>query len=187
MTSPRHRQLRALLDAYVPSTALEAQHVAGVLDVLSHPDAFERHHFEPGHVTASAFVVHPERDALALVEHAKLAMWLQPGGHVEPGDTDILAAARREVTEETGLGQILSMGVVDVDVHVFPRRDDQPQHLHLDVRHAFLSLTSILDVSDESTAARWADFTDVVTMDESLARPARRLLAMSAAGTLRHH
>lgn len=187
MTSPRHAHLLSLLADYEPTTDLEREHVGAVTNVLSHPNAFERSHFDPGHVTASAFVVHPERDALVLVEHGKLEMWLQPGGHVERDDIDILAAARREVGEETGLEQILTLGVIDVDVHVFPRRDGQPRHLHLDVRHGFLAETSTLHVSDESTGVRWFEFEQVSSMHESLARPARRLTTMAAAGTLRHH
>ncbi|MFB6076636.1 MAG: NUDIX hydrolase [Candidatus Nanohaloarchaea archaeon] len=37
-----------------------------------------------------------------LVNHTKLGMWLQPGGHVEPGETPD-ETARRETLEETGI------------------------------------------------------------------------------------
>lgn len=50
--------------------------------------------------TASAFIV--DNDRVLLMKHAKLGMWLQPGGHVEeremPHET-----ARREAREETGV------------------------------------------------------------------------------------
>lgn len=49
--------------------------------------------------TASAYVV---RDgAVLLVNHSKLGQWLQPGGHIEDGETPDEAAVR-ETREETG-------------------------------------------------------------------------------------
>lgn len=52
------------------------------------------------HVTASAVVV-SERGVL-LHHHKRFGRWMQPGGHLEPGEHPS-AAALREVTEETGL------------------------------------------------------------------------------------
>ena len=57
--------------------------------------------WEQGHLTAIAWVVDPGRDALLLVEH-RLHGWSCPGGHVEQGESPV-AAARRELFEETGL------------------------------------------------------------------------------------
>ena len=49
-------------------------------------------------------------------------MWLQFGGHFEPGDESVLAAATREAREESG--------IADLVLH--------PQLVHLD-RHALLA------------------------------------------------
>jgi 8-oxo-dGTP pyrophosphatase MutT (NUDIX family) len=184
--TPRHHALREVLVSYEPSTSSEARHLAAILDLLSTKrTAFDRSEYEPGHITASAFVVHPTLSAAALVNHAKIGRWLQPGGHVEPEDTDIESAARREVTEEIGIDALSSLGVTDVDVHVFPQRGDQPQHLHLDVRIGFLAHTDRLIDGQESNGVRWATFAEMQEMEESLARPASRLEAMDSAGTLR--
>jgi 8-oxo-dGTP pyrophosphatase MutT (NUDIX family) len=186
--TPRHLALQRLLAAYEPSTSAEEGHLGSILELLStSPSAFDRDLYEPGHITASAFVVHPSEPAAALMKHLKIGRWLQPGGHVEPDDVDIEAAARREVLEEIGISQLASFGVTDVDVHVFPERGDQPEHLHLDVRIGFVAGTDRLVDNAESDGVRWAGFDEMRGMEESLARPARRLEAMDAAGTLRPH
>lgn len=57
----------------------------------------------PVHLTASAIVVDAPIEHVALLWHRKGRFWVQPGGHIEPGETDLEAAARREVAEEMGL------------------------------------------------------------------------------------
>lgn len=186
--TPRHEALHRLLDRYRPSTPTEAQHLSSIRQLLTNKaSAFDRDEYEPGHITASAFVVHPSEPAAALMKHRKIGRWLQPGGHVEPGDASIEFAARREVAEEVGITELAGFGVADVDVHVFPRRADQPEHLHLDVRIGFVAGSDRLVDSVESDGVRWATFGEMQLMEESLARPARRLEAMHAAGTLRPH
>lgn len=181
----RHHSLRALLEAYVPGTEAERRHRSAIWRRLDAPTAFDRGEYDPGHITGSGFVVHPTERAIVLVEHRKLGRWLQPGGHVEPLDPDIEASARREVVEETGLTEMIGLGIVDLDVHPFPARGGHPRHLHLDVRMGFVAGSEELTHSDESTGIAWVAFDRVLEMDESLARAVRRLGAMDAAGTLR--
>jgi ADP-ribose pyrophosphatase len=50
--------------------------------------------------TVATFVVH--EDKLLMLYHEKLAMWLPPGGHIEPNELPDEAAVR-EVREETGV------------------------------------------------------------------------------------
>jgi 8-oxo-dGTP pyrophosphatase MutT (NUDIX family) len=56
-----------------------------------------------GHITASGFVMTPDRSETLLICHKGLNRWLQPGGHVDVDDAEIWYAARREIREETGL------------------------------------------------------------------------------------
>jgi 8-oxo-dGTP pyrophosphatase MutT (NUDIX family) len=87
-------------------------------------------HADSTHVTASALVVGPR--GVVLHRHRTLGIWVQPGGHIDPGETPWDAAVR-ETTEETGLTVVHHGGaptLVHVDVHPGPRG-----HTHLDLRY----------------------------------------------------
>jgi 8-oxo-dGTP pyrophosphatase MutT (NUDIX family) len=60
----------------------------------------------PEHVTASALVVDGSGSRALLTLHKVVGMWLQLGGHCEPGDTTLAGAALREATEESGLSEL---------------------------------------------------------------------------------
>lgn len=90
-----------------------------------------------GHFTASAFVIDDACARACLVEHVKLGRLLQPGGHVEPEDASLEAAALREAREETALEVELHPEAprpFDLDIHPIPERPGEPAHVHLDVR-----------------------------------------------------
>ncbi len=87
------------------------------------------------HVTGSAIVVGPR--GVVLLQHKRLGLWLQPGGHVDAGETP-WDGALREAEEETGLtvsfadiDEVLGVPrLVHVDVHAGGRG-----HTHLDLRY----------------------------------------------------
>lgn len=158
---------------------------------LSNQAAFSRDTYEPGHFTASAFVVSPDRTKLLLILHRKLNLWLQPGGHVEPTDRTLVEAAEREVLEETGLGELsLDTAIFDLDVHLIPAFGGVPAHFHHDVRSLFVARTLELEATREVLAARWFDLEKVVASaddlgegkgtDQSVCRVARRLLSLQS-------
>jgi 8-oxo-dGTP pyrophosphatase MutT (NUDIX family) len=129
------------LRAHGPADDIEAGHLAAISGFVAAQRApFSRATIE-GHITASAFIVDPTHLFTLLVWHEKLARWLQPGGHCEESDASTLAAAEREIEEETGLGvaqlRRVGGGVFDVDAHRIPSRRDVPEHWHYDIRYLF--------------------------------------------------
>lgn len=163
------------LGEYRPVDVREQEAVGAVVTLLESRDAFSTALFEPGHITASAFVLHPDTPAVALILHSKIGRWLQPGGHVEPEDRSIVDAALREVREEVGVGPADEPWLCDVDVHTFPARRDVPTHLHHDVRVAFVADTDGLVVGDGADDVRWWPLADALSLEESIARPVRKL------------
>jgi 8-oxo-dGTP pyrophosphatase MutT (NUDIX family) len=178
--------LREQLGGYRPATAAEAAFVERMLELSGGERAWERSHFEPGHFTASAFVLSPDRRDLVLIHHKKLGIWVQPGGHVEPSDGDLVGSARREVLEEVGLSElepILGADgklVFDVDVHLIPARKAEPAHEHFDVRFAFVAKSRELVHSEEVADLRWVPLNEVERMgtDESVLRAVAKLRAL---------
>lgn len=135
----------------------------------------------PGHFTASALVVNDALDRILLLHHAKLKIWVQPGGHVD-GNANLMAVALREATEETGIrGLRIWPRAVDLDIHrVDPPSEDA--HLHYDVRFLVLAPQApVLNPNHESTAQRWVSPGDLSSMgvDDGLPRLTRTGLALA--------
>ena len=153
---------------------IDAAEQAGIAEFLAEFDRLEDpldQALDPVHVTGSAIVTGPR--GVLLLRHKRLGLWLQPGGHVDPGETP-WEAALREAHEETGLSVSFTEfdadgvpALVHVDVH-----DGGRGHTHLDLRY-------VLDGGDadpnpaegESQEIEWLDWSAAVdrASDERLA------------------
>ncbi|WP_215448894.1 NUDIX hydrolase [Streptomyces sp. ATCC 21386] len=135
--------------------------------LAAHPDGMWKA-CGAGHITASGLVIDPERGRVLLTLHRKLRMWLQMGGHCEPGDTSLADSALREATEESGIAglTLLPGGPVRLDRH------HTPCAWHLDVQYAALAPADAVEaISDESLDLRWFAYDEVPTVaDDSVVR-----------------
>lgn len=176
----RTQSLSRMLDAHLPADALESEHLGRMKELIKiDGDPFSRDHFRPGHFTASAFVFDPQEKNILLIHHSKLGRWLQPGGHIDPEDSDVVEAVRRELLEETGQRDLerLGEGLFDVDVHEIPARKDDPGHEHFDLRFLFRAASTELQAGDDALDARWVPVGDIASIDsdESVMRAVEKL------------
>jgi 8-oxo-dGTP pyrophosphatase MutT (NUDIX family) len=111
-------------------------------------------HADLTHVTASAIVV--GRRGTILHRHKRLGRWMQPGGHIDPGESPP-EAALREATEELGLDLAHPPGgprLINLDVH-----EAALGHTHLDLRYLVLGSDADPDPPEgESPDARWCSW-----------------------------
>lgn len=126
-----------------------------------------------GHLTVSGTVLHTRTGCVLLLRHRKLGLWIPPGGHIEPSDDSLPAAAAREVCEETGLcGDALrpvcmSGGMqTALDFDVFPVPADELRgeraHRHYNLRYIFLydGPEQVRISPEEALAYRWVPLDD---------------------------
>jgi 8-oxo-dGTP pyrophosphatase MutT (NUDIX family) len=190
MSTPARRLLEELR-RYRPAGEAEESHHRTIMGHLVHARApLSRSKFAPGHVTASLFIVDPRSRRVLLHHHRRLGRWLQMGGHLETGEAPA-AAALREGREESGLAdlELLSPEIFDVDVHLIPSSDGDPDHFHYDVRYVARTATpeAIALDATESRDLAWVDLDRAVElMDEAASTRAiakiRALLATVQAG-----
>lgn len=158
MAHPLLAQVRRSIDQREPIDDTEATSIVRVLDEFERlADPFSEA-ADPVHATGSAIVVGPR--GVVLLKHKRLGLWLQPGGHIDPGETP-WEAALREAREETGL----DVSFADVGPHGVPRLvhvDVHPGgrgHTHLDLRYLVAAADADPSPPDgESQEIAWFDW-----------------------------
>ena len=164
-------QIIQLIDHYLykfPDQQNPVSPLLHFLETTAGTDLIDRKNFI-GHITTSAFIIDESAKTLLLLKHKSLQRWLQPGGHVDVGDTSLSGSALREACEETGFDPthltLVSPHIFDIDSHSIPEnvRKQEPQHIHHDIRFLFkTSHTHRLNISlEESTDSNWLKMSEL--------------------------
>ena len=143
------------IEHYTPFNEQEETDKQLILNwIRNNTNAFSREN-TVAHMTASAWVVNPDKSKVLMVYHNIYNSWSWLGGHAG-GETDLLAVALREVKEEAGIShvspvseEIFSLESLTVDGHV-KKGKYVPSHLHLNV-------TYLLEADSEETVSIKAD------------------------------
>lgn len=138
-----------------------------------------------GHIVAGGFIYAKEENQFLVLYHNDLKMFLYPGGHVDSNDINILSAAKREISEETGLTNLEQLKLsddalipIDIDTHIisYNERLNLPEHYHFDFRYLFV-ITRIPDIkidTEEMSGYQWISL-DELTNDPNYGRIATKI------------
>jgi len=157
------QNLQNLLNQYQSPYSEEQAFVPRFLSLLKISNCFERT-LLTGHITASAWITDQSMKNTLLLHHKKLDRWLQPGGHAD-GNEDVVAVARKETEEETGLSSfyLTQDAFFDIDIHTIPERKNTPEHEHYDIRFHFIAKKPDEIIrNNESLDLKWIPITDVL-------------------------
>lgn len=120
------------------------------------------------HLTASAWVVSPDRSQVILVYHNLYRSWSWMGGHAD-GDAALLRVAKKEVMEECGLQdlavvspEIFSLEILSVSGHE-KKGQYLSSHLHLNVTYLFEAdpAQPLRIKPDENSGVSWVRVEDI--------------------------
>ena len=158
------QNLKQLLKSYIQKNPYEVNAIK-MLNFFENLDGCFKKDNLPGHFTGSASVISPDKNKILMTHHKKLNMWLQLGGHAD-GEKDLKLVAIKEAKEESGFNNysILSEEIFDLDIHMIESINEEPEHLHYDVRfllEADPNEQNII-ISEESNDVKWIHLDDVL-------------------------
>lgn len=171
--------LLKLIEAYDPADSEEIDFKNDFISfIIKNEDCFERT-LSIGHITGSAWIINQSVSKALLTHHNKLDRWLQLGGHAD-GNPNIIEVASNEAREESGLNslELASKSIFDIDIHTIPARQNEPEHLHYDIRFLFVAdENELLHVSSESKSLKWLplnSLADYTQHNRSILRMAKK-------------
>ena len=155
-------ELLDALNRFRPCNEQEETDKKQILSLLSSGQDLYTRDNPVAHLTASSWVVSPDRKQVLLVYHNLYRSWSWMGGHAD-GDRDLCRVALRETREESGLEdltlvspEIFSLESLTVDGHE-KRGNYISSHLHLNVTYLLEADPSqpIRVKPDENNGVAW--------------------------------
>ena len=163
-------ELTNRIRAYTPFNDQEAADKPKLLSLLQSSDTIFTRDNTTAHMTASGWVVSPDRASVLMIYHNIYNSWSWMGGHAD-GETDLLQVAQREIREESGIRDlklltpdIYSLEILTVDGHI-KRGEYVSSHLHLNVTYLFeADPAQPLHVKpDENSGVAWIPISDLTS------------------------
>lgn len=128
------------LEAFIPWNDQEVRDKEETLRRLKSGEALLDRSNTSAHLTASAWVVSPDRRQVLMAYHNLYDSWAWLGGHAD-GEEDLLSVALKEVREESGLQDVrpLTEDIFSVEILAVAGHEKKGQfvssHLHLNVTY----------------------------------------------------
>lgn len=155
--------------------------------ILEDQKIFSRKNFE-GHITASGLVISSDKKVLVIF-HNKLQKFLQPGGHIEKDDKNIVFSAAREVREETNLNNIAlcswcleNNSPIMIDAHKIPKnkQKNEREHYHHDFMFIFTTKEKgiTLDTNEVSDFS-WMSIDKVIEKNSVVAKGLKKAIILN--------
>jgi len=122
------------------------------------------------HLTASAWVVSPDRQQVLMVYHNLYNSWSWLGGHAD-GDRNLLMTALREVKEESGVtATAISEEIYSLEILAVPGHEKHGEYVS---SHVHLNVTYLLEADptqplrckpDENSQVGWFSCKDAISI-----------------------
>lgn len=149
---------------YIPVNGQEETDRLTMLDWLERNEDISIRENLTGHLTASAWVVTPDRKQVLMAYHKLYGSWAWLGGHAD-GDWDLCRVAEKEAREESGIRTLklvtpapISLEILTVTGHE-KKGHYVPSHLHLNLTYLFEAEANqeLQCKPDENTGVAWLD------------------------------
>ncbi|MGL4820540.1 MAG: NUDIX hydrolase [Bacilli bacterium] len=151
------------LNCYVPVNEQEERDLAHIRALYErYPNSIFSRENETAHFTASSLILSPDYAKVLLIHHNIYNTWTWTGGHCD-GETDFLAVALREASEETGIRSFdipfEGIGAVDVIPVIGHKKYGAYVSAHLHLNVAFVLVAdpsgSVFTPEHEASAISW--------------------------------
>ena len=155
-------KLTAQVLHYRPVNEQEATDRKTLLRWLEMPEDISVRDNLTGHLTASAWVVTPDRKKVLMAYHKLYDSWAWLGGHAD-GDWDLSRVAEKEAREESGIQDLRLVSKDPISLEILPVSGHEkkgsyvPCHLHLNLTYLFEAAESqeISCKPDENSGVDW--------------------------------